>query len=179
MQDLNVLFPSDCSLAHRLQEVAEAKLVKGELLRMQGRDRLRAAPHDADGVFVAREQARADLQTLLGQRRTGQRSPEHGGITDLVLLQGPAGVGKSALARMIAEDSLEHHSWVTAYYADLSSCRTVEDLALVLCSTFQVRTAQASPPLFGPSPPPPPLPRYAPGPPFPLSACVHSALLLG
>ena len=127
---VNVLFPSQCDLGGRLKEIQEAAKAKGGLMRLTGMDRLKAAPKDCDGVFVGRSNARAELQTLLTGRKPTSAS--------LVLLQGPAGVGKSALALQVSKECLFPKGWATAYYADLSDCRTSEDLALKLLFMFQV-----------------------------------------
>lgn len=130
IHDVNVLFPARCELGARLQEIQAAAKRKGGLLHLNGMDRLKAAPQDGDGIFVGRSNARAELQSLLTGRKASSAS--------LVLLQGPAGVGKSALALQVARDCLVPKGWATAYYADLSSCRTAEDLAMKLLFIFQV-----------------------------------------
>ena len=130
IHDVNVLFPSQCELGGRLKEIQEAANAKGGLMRLTGTDRLKGAPMDCDGVFAGRSNARAELQTLLTGRKPASAS--------LVLLQGPAGVGKSALALQVSKECLFPKGWATAYYADLSDCRTPEDLALKLLFMFQV-----------------------------------------
>eukprot|EP00951_Prasinocladus_malaysianus_P028001 scaffold253447_cov28-Prasinocladus_malaysianus.AAC.1 len=115
-----------------LQELSRAAEEDGGLglSRLAGRDRLLACPADADGIFVARAKARADLRAVLGPG-TNKAPPA-------VLLRGPAGVGKSALAGALARDCLDGGAWSTAYFVDLGGCRDVEEACMRISEALEV-----------------------------------------
>lgn len=129
--DVNALFPAGTRIGERVAELAAAAQQPHGMARLAGLQRVAAMPSDPDGLFVGRDQARADLQRLLGAEH------RHGSVRT-IFLTGPSGVGKSALARTLAKDCLHEKAWATAYYVDLGGCHTMAEAAQRMCAAFQV-----------------------------------------